>query len=154
MDGSGKRVGVVISLDGWAVQSATRIASVGAHVVVVTTAIASPRAPITLTSTYVGARDIDTQVTRLLQQPAGVSFEQREVRLVSVIGDDRNDCLADHLDALLSTLIDLGFEPSTRIEGPRPLPEPMPQSIFISEKRGTPPAEFPRERRRPRWLRR
>jgi len=130
-----RRIAVGIELDGWPVQSTTRLEGVGAHVVVVTTAITSPRAPITLTSTYVGARGVDTHLTRLVQAPAGVSVERHEAPSISVVDDDRSGCVADHLAALRALLIELGFQPSIGPGTPRRLPDPLPQSVFFIEAR-------------------
>lgn len=150
----GRRIGVAITVDGVPVETVTRVAAVGAHVVVVTTAIASPRAPITLTSTYVGARELDTEVLHLVQTTQGPRIERRLYRTdeVPVCGDDRRECAHVHLEMLRAALAEVGARATVELRplAPRPLPPSLPQSIFISQKRGTPPAEPPSRRRRKR----
>jgi hypothetical protein len=109
---TGDQIDVAITLDGAAVQSATRIASVGAHVLVITTVIPSPRAPVTLTSSYVGMRENDTHATHLLQRP-DLPHGQLETHVhlpehLPVAADERHGCLYDHLQLLLGALNDLG----------------------------------------------
>lgn len=137
MTQAGQRIGVVITVDGWPVESATRVASVGAHVVVVSTAIASPRAPITLTSTYIGARELETEILHLVQTPGGARIERR-VRLtgeVPVCADDRQECVGEHLEMLRNALAEVAAQATVRLQrlSRRPLPPSLPQSIFIGE---------------------
>ena len=113
---TGDQIGVAIALHGHPVQSVTRIASVGAHVLVFTTVIPSPQAPVTLTSSYVGARENDTHATHLLQRPGHPHGQlQTHVHLPSQMpgaADERRACLYDHLQLLLGALNDLDCQPT------------------------------------------
>jgi hypothetical protein len=113
---TGDRIGVAITLHGHPVQSVTRIASVNAHVLVITTAIPSPQAPVTLTSSYVGARENDTHATHLLQSPDHPHGQlETHVHLpeqMPVAADERRGCLYDHLQLLLRALTKLDCQPT------------------------------------------
>jgi hypothetical protein len=112
---SGEVIDVPITLNGTRVQSVTRIASVGAHVLVITTVIPSPQAPVTLTSSYVGARETDTHVTHLLQRPdhphGQLETHEHLPERMPVAADQRRGCLYDHLQLLLAALNERGCEP-------------------------------------------
>lgn len=109
--------------------------------VVVTTAIASPRAPITLTSTYVGARELETEILHLVQTPGGARIERRVCATseVPIFADDRPACVGEHLEMLRNALAEVAAEATVELQllSPRSLPPSLTQPIFFSEKGGT-----------------
>ena len=115
----GEPIPVTITLGGWPVESVTRIAPVSAHVLVIITAITSPDAPVTLTSSYVGARENDTHATHFLQTPEHPHGQlESHVFLpeqVPVAADQRRGCLYDHLQLLLAALNNLDAKPGIEV---------------------------------------
>ncbi|RKQ90519.1 hypothetical protein C8N24_0324 [Solirubrobacter pauli] len=113
---TGDQIAVAITLNGHPVPSVTRVASVNAHVLVITTTIPSPQAPVTLTSTYVGARENDTHATHLLEGPEHPHGQlETHVHLpeqMPVAADERRGCLYDHLQLLLRALNRLDCDPT------------------------------------------
>lgn len=107
-----ERLAVSISLSGALVASETLMPDAGPHVVVFSTTIAAPETPFGLHSTYVGRRGHETAVTHMLLAPAcDPILEQRRVRAdaLPVADDERQLCLYDHLQHLLTALTDHGL---------------------------------------------
>ena len=103
----GTRVPVTIRVRGLPVRSATEYSSVGAHVMVLTTTTDSPRASISVTSTYVAHQDTDTHATHLvMRRGAGPQMETRLHRrgTPAVGAEDRRACLYEHLQQVLAAL--------------------------------------------------
>src|SRR5262245_53792704 len=115
-----ERLSASVWLAGEPVQSATRVVSAAADVVVLSTTVACPAAPITLHSTYVGHRDGDTTaVTHLVLEPGTVggelSQQRRSAQELPVGDEERRACLYDHLQELLATLNRAGHDASIEI---------------------------------------
>lgn len=111
-------VPVTVSLAGSLVPSETRVVSAAAQVLVITTSLATPLAPYTLHSSYVGERDQPTAVTHLLLAPGddpALSQHQHAAHLLPVADDERRLCLYDHLQLLLGALVDAGFDPGIEV---------------------------------------
>ena len=93
--------------------SETLMPDAGSQVVVLSTTIATPKAPYSLHSTYVGQQGADTAATHLLlapgQQPA-LDQRRTSARDLPVAADERQLCLFDHLQHLLAALIDDGHD--------------------------------------------
>lgn len=103
----GTRVPVTIRVNGMPVSSATEFSPVGAHVFVLTTTTASPRAAISVTSTYVAHRDTDTHATHLvMRRGADAQVETRLHRREALAADaeDRRAFLYEHLQQVLAAL--------------------------------------------------
>ena len=103
----GTRVPVTIRVNGLPVRSATEFSAVGAYVIVLSTTTASPRAAISVTSTYVAHHDTDTHATHLvMRRGADPQMETRLHRRGTLAGDaeDRRACLYEHLQQVLAAL--------------------------------------------------
>lgn len=112
-------LGVELTVDGDAVDAVTECASVGAYVLVLSTAVAERELPVDLHSTYVGHRDGETLATHLALLP-GVSggrlvSVRRPAAALPVGEDDRSRCLYDHLQQLLALLEELGLSAAVRV---------------------------------------
>jgi hypothetical protein len=99
-----------LSLDGRAVRSRTRVACVGAYVVIVSTALESCPG-VVLESTYVGHDHVpETHVTYLLLAPAMRSIEHCTVPHAEIpVLYARRRCLYDHLQRLQDFADELGL---------------------------------------------
>ncbi len=96
-----------IHIDGRKAASVTRFTPVGAHVVVLTTALVDPQAPISVTSTYVAERRTGTHATHLTLRPGFEPELQTHMHAggdLPVDDDERHGCLYDHLQAVLAAL--------------------------------------------------
>ena len=107
-----ERLPVSIVIAGTPVSSETLMPDAGAHVVVLSTTVASPHAPYGLHSTYVGDRAEATAATHLLLAPRqGAQLTQRRHAAGELpVDDDRQLCLYDHLQELLAALVVDGHE--------------------------------------------
>jgi hypothetical protein len=103
----GTRVPVTIRVNGLPVRSVTEFSTVGAFVVVLTTTTASPRAAISVTSTYVAHPETDTHATHLvMRRGADPQIDTRLHRRGAPSADaqGRRDCLYEHLQQVLAAL--------------------------------------------------
>ena len=101
------RVPVTIRAGGLPVRSTTEFSAVGAYVIVLTTTTDSPRAAISVTSTYVAHQDTDTHATHLvMRRGAGPQMETRLHRrsALTVGAEDRRTYLYEHLQQVLAAL--------------------------------------------------
>lgn len=102
------RVPIRITLDGRAMPGVTRFASVGAHVLVITTTLPDPTYPVTVTSTYVGQRRNNTHATHLVLRPhdpvGSLDTRIHPADELPVAADERRGCLYDHLHQLQEAL--------------------------------------------------
>lgn len=105
---------VSMEIAGSFVRSETRAVAVGAHVLVLSTTIASPAAPYSLHSTYVGQRGEATAATHLLLAPshneARLTQHRHEPHARPVAEDERQLCLYDHLQQLVAALTADGLD--------------------------------------------
>jgi hypothetical protein len=98
---------VTIRVNGLPVRSVTEFSTVGVHVVVLTTATASPRATISVTSTYVAHSETDTHATHLvMRRGVDAQIDTRLHRRGALAADSRGrrDCLYEHLQQVLAAL--------------------------------------------------
>lgn len=106
---------ITIRLGGEPVPSSTLLTSAGANALVLSTTIPSPRAPVTLHSSFTGHRDSQTVVTHLLLargiEPQ-LTTDTHPRGHLPVHADDRHACLYHHLQRLLADLRKLGHEPT------------------------------------------
>jgi hypothetical protein len=101
------RVPLTIRVNGLPVRSVTEYSAIGAYVIVLTTTTDSPRAAISVTSTYVAHEDTDTHATHLvMRRGAGPQMETRLHRRggLAIGAEERRACLYEHLQQVLSAL--------------------------------------------------
>lgn len=101
------RVPLTIRVNGLPVRSVTEFSAVGAHVIVLATTTDSPRASISVTSTYVSHPDTDTHATHLVtRRGADAQMETRLHRrgTLEVDADERRGFLYEHLQQVLAAL--------------------------------------------------
>lgn len=107
-----ERLPASIVIAGAPVSSETLMPEAGAHVVVLSTTLASPQVPYSLHSTYVGQRGGPTAATHQSLGPRGAAElkQRRHAALELPVDGDRQLCLYDHLQELLAALIADGHE--------------------------------------------
>ncbi len=96
-----------IHIDGRKAGSVTRFTPVGAYVVVLSTAVVDPQAPISVTSTYVAEQRTRTHATHLSMRPGHdpeLQTRMHPLGELPVDEDERRGCLYDHLQAVLAAL--------------------------------------------------
>lgn len=94
---------VTICVDGEAVESETTVSSAGPNVAVLSTAL--PTLPLTVTTTYVGADDVDTAAVdlALAARPAAFATARQVSRDAIPVTQARERCLLDHLAQVRET---------------------------------------------------
>jgi hypothetical protein len=108
---------LTIAIAGTPQRSSTTIATVGAYVVVVATAL--PGHAVTLTSCYLGQLDGDTAASHLLLTPrAAAQLQQRVLPTLQPGETHARACLLDHAAELQAELAELDDHPIQIDVGP------------------------------------
>ncbi len=101
------RVPVTIRVNGRPAPSTTLFAAVGAYVIVLETTTASPRAVLTVSSTYVAHQSTDTHATHIVMcagAEARIDTRMHAPGELPVDARERRACLYDHLQQVLAAL--------------------------------------------------
>ncbi len=106
-------VPIQVQIDGRKAASVTRLTPAGTYVVVLTTALVDPQAPVSVTSIYVGQHRTATHATHLTLRPGRDPELQTRMQAIgelAVDDDEHHGCLYDHLQHLLTALKSLGHD--------------------------------------------